>query len=342
MTNRRWVLAQRPSASVSRENFSYEEQPTASGTAHEGHVRLRYELLLCAPTIRNWISGNRDSYYPTVELGDVVSAPAIGWIVESADPQWPVGARVVAFGGWQDEQWVDPRKNGLRIIPDGVSSVDALGIAGMNALTAYFGLLHVARAQAGEVVLVSGAAGSVGSIAAQIARIKGCRVIALCGGAEKAGWLRNACAIADVIDYKSESIDARLEDLCPDGVDVFFDNVGGALLPQVVSRMRRHGRVALCGQIATYDSGTSNPPLDMMRIIYGAIRLEGFLVPDFAEHYDTATTELLHWRGQGLIAHREDVRSGFDKIPETFSALFDGSNTGTLIARIADEKGQPV
>ncbi len=342
MTNRRWLLAQRPSGNVAREHFRLETQPDAGAAPSADHIRLRYELLLCAPTIRNWISGNRDSYYPTVEIGDIVMAPAIGWIVESANPLWPVGSRVTGFGTWQDEQWVDPSRSGLRIIPEHVSSVDAFGIAGMNALIAFYGLRHVARLEAGEVVLVSGAAGSVGSMAAQIARLKGCRVIALCGGAEKVAWLRGACAITDVIDYRSEDVDARLNELCPHSIDVFFDNVGGALLQQIVGRMKRHGRVALCGQIATYDSGRDNPSLDMMRIIYGAIRLEGFLVTDFAEHHDVASEELLDWRAKGLIAHREDVRSGFDNIPETFFALFDGSNMGTLISRIADEDGQPV
>jgi NADPH-dependent curcumin reductase CurA len=220
--------------------------------------------------------------------------------------------------------------------------VDALGILGMNALTAYFGIIEVGQPQPGETLLVSGAAGSVGSIAAQIGRIGGARVIGICGGSEKAQWLKDSCGIAEVIDYKAEGVGEALDALCPDGVDVFFDNVGGTMLGDVVARMRRHGRVALCGQIATYDDAASNPPLDMMRIIYGAIRLQGFLVPDFADRMPEALEKLSQWDREGLLAHREDVRDGFAALPDTFASLFDGSNNGTLIARIADEDGRPI
>ena len=254
---------------------------------------------------------------------------------------FPVGARVLGTLAWQDYQWIDPA-HGYRRLPDDVSSVDALGVLGMNALTAYFGVLDVAQPRSGEVLLVSGAAGSVGSIAAQIGRIVGARVVAICGGAEKAQWLRDECGIADVIDYKSRDVLARLDELCPTGVDVFFDNVGGALLRDVVARLRRGGRVALCGQIATYDGTAGDPPLDMMRIIYGAIRLQGFLVPDYAARYDEATTQLAQWLSAGKLAHREDIRDGLEVLPETFASLFNGNNAGTLIARISDRDGAPL
>jgi NADPH-dependent curcumin reductase CurA len=217
-----------------------------------------------------------------------------------------------------------------------------LGILGMNALTAYFGVIEVGQPTPGETLLVTGAAGSVGSIAAQIGRIRGARVIGICGGSDKTRWLQDSCGIAEVIDYKAQDVGVALDALCPDGVDVFFDNVGGTMLRDVVRRMRRHGRVALCGQIATYDDAADNPPLDMMRIIYGAIRLQGFLVPDFAEQMPEALEQLSEWDRQGLLAHREDVRDGFKALPETFASLFSGSNNGTLIARIMDEEGRAI
>lgn len=340
MINRQWLLASHPTGAVDRGHFTLTEEELVATTAN-GRILVRNELLLCAPTIRNWISGNRSSYYPTVEIGQPVMAPAVARVVASEDQRYPIGTRLVGLGSWQDYQWIDPDA-GYRIVSDDTTSSDALGILGMNALTAYFGLIDVGRAEPGEVVLVSGAAGSVGSVAAQIGRIQGARVVAICGGDEKARWLRDACGIADVIDYKAGDLLARLDALCPDGVDVFFDNVGGTLLRDVVARMRRHGRVALCGQIATYDAAAGDPPLDMMRIIYGAIELRGFLVPDYADRFPDAIEQLAAWKAEGLLAHREDVRDGLLQLPETFVSLFDGSNTGTLIARIADPAGSPL
>jgi NADPH-dependent curcumin reductase CurA len=341
MINRQWRLASRPQGAVDRGNFEYVETQVPAAPEGGGTVLLRTEMVLCMPTIRNFISGKRSDYHPTIELGGLIFSPGVGRVVESSNSAYPVGTRLVGGSSWQDYQWVDPAQ-GYRIVPEGIPSVDALGILGMNALTAYFGIVEVGQPQPGETLLVSGAAGSVGSIAAQIGRIGGARVIGICGGAEKAAWLRDKGGIAEVIDYKAQDVGEALDALCPDGVDVFFDNVGGTMLRDVVARMRRHGRIALCGQIATYDDAASNPPLDMMRIIYGAIRLQGFLVPDFADRMPQALEQLAEWDRQGLLAHREDVRDGFAALPDTFASLFDGSNNGTLIARIADEDGRPI
>lgn len=335
MLNRRWTLAAHPGAQLSRSDFAWSEEPVPQDPPAPGQVLVQTELALCAPTIRNWISGNRSSYHPTIDIGAPVIAPGLGRVVASDDAAFPVGARVLGTVGWQDYQWVVPA-HGYRVVPEEVSSVDALGVLGMNALTAYFGVLDVGQPRPGEVLLVSGAAGSVGSVAAQIGRIVGARVVAICGGADKARWLREECRIADVIDYKAGDLPRQLDALCPDGVDVFFDNVGGTMLRDVVARMRRGGRVALCGQIATYDGAAENPSLDMMRIIYGAIRLQGFLVPDYAARYAEATTQLAQWLAAGELAHREDVRDGLEALPDTFAALFRGDNAGTLIARISD------
>ncbi|WP_126174542.1 NADP-dependent oxidoreductase [Altericroceibacterium xinjiangense] len=341
MINRQWRLASRPQGAVNRSNFDYAETQVLASPDTGGKVLLRTEMLLCMPTIRNFISGKRSDYYPTIELGEPIMSPGVGRVVESSDSDYPVGTRLVGGSSWQDYQWVDPEQ-GYRVVPNDTPSVDALGILGMNALTAYFGVVEVGQPQSGETLLVSGAAGSVGSIAAQIGRIRGARVIGICGGSEKVNWLKDSCGIAEVIDYKAQDVGVALDALCPDGVDVFFDNIGGTMLRDIVQRMRRHGRIALCGQIATYDDAADNPPLDMMRIIYGAIRLQGFLVPDFADQMPQALERLSEWDRQGLLAHREDVRAGFEALPDTFASLFNGSNNGTLIARIADEESRPI
>jgi NADPH-dependent curcumin reductase CurA len=341
MINRQWRLASRPQGAVDRRNFTSVETSVAAMPDTSGSVLLRTELLLCMPTLRNFISGKRSDYYPTIELGEPIMSPGVGRIVESSDSNYPVGTRLVGGCSWQDYQWVDPA-GGYRIVPEGTASIDALGILGINALTAYFGVVEVGRPQPGETLLVSGAAGSVGSVAAQIGRIRGARVIGICGGSDKVSWLKDSCGIAEVIDYKAQDVSEELDALCPDGVDVFFDNVGGTMLSDVVGRMKRHGRIALCGQIATYDDAAGNPPLDMMRIIYGAIRLQGFLVPDFADQMPQALEQLSAWDRHGLLCHREDVRDGFEALPDTFASLFNGSNNGTLIARIADEGGKAI
>jgi NADPH-dependent curcumin reductase CurA len=335
--NRQWVLSRRPDGPVTDDCFAYCEVPRTVGPAAPGTIMVRNELLLFAPTIRNWISGERDSYYPTVEIGAPVMAPALGRIIESDNPDWPAGTRVICTGAWQDEQWVDPQM--CRKVPEDLGSVDAMGICGLNALTAYAGLLHVGRPEPRETVLVSGAAGSVGSVAAQIARIAGCRVIGLCGGAAKAGWLRETCGIPLVIDYKIEDVPARLDMVAPGGIDVYFDNVGGTLLGDVVARLRRRGRVVLCGQIATYDTAVKTAGLNMMRIIYGGIRLEGFLSHQHASRFPEAMAQLREWDAAGLIRHREDVRDGFAGLPRMFRSLFEGTNNGTLLGRICDEAG---
>lgn len=341
MINRQWRLASRPRGAVDRSNFELTETPVPTAPDTGGKVLLRTELLLCMPTLRNFISGKRSDYHPTIGIGEPILSPGVGRVVESDDSHYPVGTRLVGGSNWQDYQWVDPAQ-GYRVVPEGTASVDALGILGINALTAYFGVVEVGQPKPRETLLVSGAAGSVGSIAAQVGRIRGARVIGICGGREKARWLEESCGIAEVIDYKAQDVGKALDALCPEGIDVFFDNVGGALLRDGVARMRRHGRIALCGQIATYDDAADNPPLDMMRIIYGAIRLQGFLVSDFADRMERAIEQLAQWDREGLLAHREDVRDGFEALPDTFASLFSGSNQGTLIARIADEQGRPI
>lgn len=341
LKNRQWLLAKRPEKQVSRDCFAYQEG--AVGAAPDASKSLiRMETLLCAPTIRNWISGNSTSFYPTIAIGQPIMAPTIATVVYSPDPAWPAGARVFGVGSWQDYQWVDLSLPGYRRLPDYVSSVDGLGLLGSNGLTAYFGLTEVGKPMRGETLLVSGAAGSVGSTVSQIGRIKGCRVIGICGGEEKRRWLVETCGIEHVIDYKSESVAERIDAIAPDGVDIFFDNVGGSLLGDAIARIRRYGRIVLCGQISSYDSGGPAKPadFDVMRLIYGHVRIEGFLASDYRARFAEGIEQLRQWRDSGLLAQREDVRPGLANLPETFASLFDGSNMGTLIARVADETGQ--
>ena len=343
MNNRKWLLKSRPVDTVGRHNFKYVVEDDWTSSRTSGQVCVQWELLLCAPTIRNWISGQRDSFYPVVEIGQAVSAPGIGTVVQSMNSDFPVGTRLFGFGSSQDYQWVDPCA-GYRQIPDDIASVDAMGVLGINALTAYCGLMRIGEPKQSDVLLVSGAAGSVGSVVAQIGRILGCHVVGIAGGAEKLCWLREDCGIEHLIDYRCENVAKRIEALCPEGVDIYFDNVGGDILLAASRQMKPHGRIVLCGQISGYNSGgiIEAPPIDMMRMIYGGLRMEGFVSRHHSDHFPKALEELGAWNARGLLAHREDVRAGFDRLPETFSLLFSGGNQGTLLARISDGKGEQI
>jgi len=335
--NRQWILARRPKGAADLECFEYREMATLPG--QDGEVCVQWELMLCAPTIRNWISGNRNSYYPTVEIGEPILSPAIGRIVESRNPAFVIGQRLWGIGSWQDYQWIDPLA--FQIVPPDITSVDAMGVYGLNALTAYTGLIRFGLPQKGETLLVSGAAGSVGSVVAQIGHIMGLNVVGIAGGPAKLKWLREDCGITNLIDYKSEDCAARLDAYFPDGIDIYFDNVGGDMLEMAAARMRPLGRIVLCGQISHYDDGQPilPPPIDMMRIIYGEIRINGFLITRHADLQPQALKDLRAWNDKGILSHREDVRDGMKDLPETFSRLFNGANVGTLLARISSPEG---
>jgi NADPH-dependent curcumin reductase CurA len=227
--NRRWLLVKRPKGSVVSADFRSDTAPIDARPSEEA-VLLRHELIALAPAIRNWISGRAGSFYRPVAIGEPTPAPTASRIVQSDDPSWPVGARVLALGSWQDMEWVSPARNRLRLIPEDISSRDAIGLMGLNALTAYFGLVVEGEPKPGQTLVVSSAAGSVGSIAAQIGRILGCRVVGLCGSQAKRRWLTDECRIDAAIDYTIEDVPRRLDELCPAGVDIVFDNVGGEFL----------------------------------------------------------------------------------------------------------------
>ena len=337
MINRQWLLRRRPNGPATPEDFEYRETAAPDGALGEGEILLRNEIFLCAPTMRNWMDPPGNSLYPSIALGKPVLAPSAGTVIASAHPDFASGDRVTTLSSWQDYEIIDGRARAISAIPQNLTTIDAMGRFGLNPLTGYFGMLRVGQPVAGETVVVSGAAGSTGSIAAQVARIAGCRVIGIAGGHDKCEWLVGECGLYSAIDYKSEDVEQRLAALCPDGIDIFYDNVGGEILQAAVENMARHGRIVLCGQIASYNDGRQlEGPRNMMRLIYGSVRMQGFLMGDYADDVPAALAELAAWTKGGLIAYREDLRRGFDKIPAIFSALFDGSNRGTLLASIAD------
>ncbi|MCB2050119.1 MAG: NADP-dependent oxidoreductase [Novosphingobium sp.] len=341
MRNRQWILERRPNGLTVPDDFSFREEDLQPPTLAEGEILIRNMAFICAPTIRNWMEPPGNSLYPSIPLGSPVRGPCAARVIASADPNFPVGSRVCTFSNWQDYDVISAANVLVRTIPDGHSFIDALGPVGMNALTAYFGLLEVGQPNKGETLLVSGAAGSVGLNVAQIGKINGCRVIGIAGGKDKCDLLLDKAGIDACIDYKSENIAERIAALCPDGIDIFFDNVGGAGLQTAIDNMAKFGRIVLCGQISGYNADEGEEKIgNLMRLIYGGIRMQGFLASMYADRFPQAMKQLAQWIDEGKLYHREDVRMGLENLPTTLNALFDGSNQGTLIVQVSDEANE--
>jgi hypothetical protein len=291
--------------------------------------------------MRNWMDPPGNSLYPSVPVGVPMFAPTGGRILRSAHPDWPVGADITFFGSWQELHRLKPDEVGPGRVPPGLSLVAAMGRYGLNPLTAYFGLLRIGEPKPGETLLVSGAAGSVGAIAAQIGKLKGCRVVGIAGGPEKCRWLLEDCGLDAAIDYKAGPLGPALDAACPNGIDIFFDNVGGDTLDAAVDRMNKFGRIVLCGQIAGYDGHGMRGPANMMRLIYGSVRMQGYLMGDYLADVPAAIADLQAWTAAGKLAYRDDIRHGFETLPDSFLSLFDGSNRGTLLVMANPAAGQP-
>lgn len=335
--NRSWVLERRPEGAVRTTDFGYREADYAPPELADGEILVRTRIISCAPTIRNWLNPPARSYRGAIAIGEPIRGMAAVEVRASRHPRFPVGLLATAVAPWQDYAVLRPDEAAVPVtpLPEGVDPVEAMTLYSPNSLTAYFGLFAVGEPKPGMTVLVSGAAGSVGAMACQMARIAGCRVVALAGGAEKCRWLEEAGGADVAIDYRTADLPAALRAACPDGIHVFFDNVGGAMLDAAIDRMAPHGRIALCGQISAYDSDApAAGPKDMMKLVYGRIRMEGFLVGDFADRYEEAIASIRQWSAAGRLKSRHDLRRGFEVLPEAFVGLFGGRNQGTLLVEL--------
>lgn len=336
-TNRQWLLKERPVGMVGPEHFEQVSTPMPEPDLAAGQVLLKTLMLGFDPAMRGWVEDTR-SYLPPVGIGEPMRASGVGQVVSSQNPELPVGTLVQGLLNWQEYSVAGPGDMvPPRPLPEGIPPNMALSVFGTTSLTAYFGLLDVGQPKAGETVLVSGAAGATGSAVAQIAKLKGCRVIGIAGGKEKCQWLLDDCKLDAVIDYKNEDIDQRLSELCPDDIDVFFDNVGGSTLEIAISHMADFGRIALCGAISQYNDQEPRPgPNNLMVLVARRIRMQGFIVLDYLDRATEAFTELGGWVMNGELAWREDTQEGFENIPATLQRLFDGRNTGKQLLKLAD------
>lgn len=333
--NRQWVLASRPTGMVEPSCFELRSEDVP--VPDEGEFVVRNLYLSLDPAMRGWMT-DLPNYVPPVGIGEVMRGACVGRVAQSRHPDYESGDLVVGVFGWQDYAISDG--GGIlpaTKVPEGVPPTVPIGILGITTLTAYFGLKEIAKPKEGETVVVSGAAGATGSVAGQLARIWGCRVVGIAGGPEKCDWLTGELGFDGAIDYKNEHVRRRLRELCPDGIDVFWDNVGGEALEAALANLAMHARVVLCGAISTYNAAERPPgPSNYMNLLVRRSRMEGFVVFDYLARTDEALAELAPLIGEGKIRYREDVRDGLECAPQALVDLYTGANTGKLLVKIAE------
>jgi len=333
--NKQITLAARPSGMPKPSDFKLVESPVPEPGDGEFLVRTLYVSV--DPYMRGRMNDAK-SYAPPVQIGEVMGAGAVAKVAASKNPQFQAGDVVEGFFGWQ--QYAISNGTGMRKLdPSLAPASTALGVLGIPGLTAYFGLLEIGKPRAGETVVVSGAAGAVGSAVGQIAKIKGCRAVGIAGSDEKVAWLRDELGFDAAFNYKTTtSYTAKLAELCPKGVDVYFDNVGGTITDAVFPLINVHARIAVCGQIAQYNANKPEPgPRLLGHLIVKQARAEGFLVFQYAARYAEGLTEMAAWLKAGKLKYREQFVDGIENAPSAFIGMLQGENTGKQLVRVAAE-----
>jgi NADPH-dependent curcumin reductase len=327
--NHRFTLAARPVGMPKPTDFAYGEAPIREPAAGELLVKNRYISL--DPAMRGWMNEGK-SYIAPIGIGETFRAGALGEVVTSNDPALAPGDHVLGMFGIQEYATV-AAKDARKILPIAPLPV-FLSALGMPGLTAYFGLLDVGRPQPGETVVVSGAAGAVGAQVGQIAKIKGCRAVGIAGGAEKCAYLRELGFDA-VIDYKAEDVAAALREHCPDGIHVFFDNVGGDILDAALARLAPRARVVICGAISQYNAtGRIAGPANYLSLLVNRASMTGMIVFDYADRYGQGIAEMAGWMAEGKLRSKEHIVRGLESFPSALNMLFTGENHGKLILEV--------
>jgi NADPH-dependent curcumin reductase CurA len=330
--NRQYRLASRPVGMPTAANWNLTEEALAP--LADGEVRVQVLYISLDPAMRGWMNDAR-SYIRPVALGDVMRAGAVGRVIESSSPRYAAGDHVAGGFGvqlyWQgaaDDRAVNLMKIDPRLAP----LPTWLNTLGMPGMTAYFGLLDVGQPKPGETVVVSGAAGAVGQAVGQIAKHRGCRAVGIAGGAEKCAFVVEELGFDACIDYKHDPVRDALKTHCPDGVDVYFDNVGGEILDAVLTRLAMHARIVICGAISQYNNTTPvQGPSNYLSLLVNRARMQGMVVFDYADRYPEAAAELAGWLRAGTFHSKEDIVTGLERFPEALLMLFEGKNFGKLV-----------
>ncbi len=329
--NRQYLLKARPVGLPKATDFEFVSTPPVKPAA--GEVLVGVEYLSLDPAMRGWMNEGR-SYVPPVKLGAVMRALGVGRVIESEDPGLKAGDYVSGGFGIQSHATV-PAKDCTKIDVGLAPLPTYLNVLGMTGMTAYFGLLEVGLPKAGETVVVSAAAGAVGATVGQIAKIKGCRVVGIAGGPEKCRWLTEELGFDAAIDYKAETVAKALRTAAPQGIDVYFDNVGGEILEACLGQINLRARIVICGAISQYNA-TEPPkgPANYLSLLVNRARMEGMIVFDYADRYQMAAREMAGWMKEGKLKGREDIVEGIETFPATLLKLFSGENFGKLILKV--------
>ncbi|WP_426343604.1 NADP-dependent oxidoreductase [Pseudoduganella sp. R-32] len=331
-SNRQFLLARRPNGAVQRSDFDFVTVPLRA--LEEGEVLIYVSHISLDPAMRGWMNASTESYMPPVALGEVMRAIAVGRVVESRNPGFAAGEHVSGLLGVQE--YAIHNGVGLSKVNPALAPLPLfLGALGMPGLTAYFGLLDVGQPKEGDTVVVSGAAGAVGALVGQIARIKGARVVGIAGGADKVRYLVEELGFDAAIDYKSEDVAAALRQHAPKGIDVFFDNVGGAILDAALANLAHGAHVVICGAISQYNSTEAvSGPSNYLQLLVKRATMRGVMVADYYPRAMEAITTMGGWIQAGTLKTREHVVQGLDTFPETFAKLFTGANQGKLVLQV--------
>ncbi len=331
--NRQFRLAARPTGLPDRSVWNFTSEPVREPAESELLVKVLY--LSLDPAMRGWMNDAR-SYIPPVGIGEVMRAGGVGRVVASRNPLFAVGDFVTATTGVQEYATL-PAKGVYKVDAKAAPLPIYLSTLGMPGMTAYFGLLDIGKPQAGQTVVVSGAAGAVGAVVGQIAKIKGCRVVGIAGGAQKCAYVEKELGFDACIDYKAGDVKKALRQHCPQGIDVYFDNVGGEILDACLANLARHARIVICGAISQYNNTTPmKGPSNYMSLLVNRASMTGMVVFDYAARYGEAAREMGGWMLAGKLKSREDIVAGLETFPETLLKLFSGENFGKLVLKVAD------
>jgi NADPH-dependent curcumin reductase len=339
LTNHQIRLAKRPVGLPTRDVWSETTEPVAEPAT--GGIVVKTLSLSLDPAMRGWMNEGK-SYIPPVGINEVMRAGGIGKVIASANPKFAVGDIVTAGLGVQEYAAFDEasfKRGGVAKIDLRMGSINQwLNVLGMPGMTGYFGLMDVGQPQAGETVVVSGAAGAVGQTVGQLAKIKGCRVVGIAGGKAKCDWVVSELGFDACIDYKGGSVRDGLKEHCPNGVDIYFDNVGGEILDHVLAKINRKARIIICGAISQYNNTTAvQGPKNYLSLLVNRARMEGIVVFDYADRYGIAIAEMAGYLKDGKMKSKEDIVVGIETFPETLLKLFNGENFGKLVLQVAGE-----
>ncbi|WP_435414977.1 NADP-dependent oxidoreductase [Polaribacter aestuariivivens] len=334
MKNKQIILKNRPKGFPDENTWKLEEHTIPE--LQEGEILIQHHYISLDPAMRGWMNDTK-SYIPPVELNHVMRAGAIGKVIKNNNnSNFEIGDCVTSWGGVQ--QYSVSNGDGWFKVDDKKATMPTyLGTLGMPGMTAYFGILEVGKIKEGDIVLVSGAAGAVGSIVGQIAKIKGCKVIGIAGGSEKCEYIKNELGYDDAIDYKSENIYSALKKKCPKGIDVYFDNVGGVILDAALSKLRMHAKVVICGAISQYNNKHKiNGPNNYLSLLVTRSTMQGMVVMDYTKDFGKATKQMITWLNEGKIKSKEDIYEGIENFQETYNRLFTGEKSGKLVLKVIE------